>query len=185
MKKILLIFILLTLCLLSFGANSDFEIKNGVLVKYTGKSYYITLPNDVRVIGNGAFYKNGYIQRVNCDTGSLSKIEDEAFAYCGSLREIVLPYSLRDIGSNVFYNCSMLSSITIPQNIYNIKSYAFSYSGIREITFKMNMYDNVNKCREKIKYGFENMTYLNYIYFEFAYNKVLVYDVRKNKSYWK
>lgn len=184
MKKLLVILVLSFVCCALFGENKDFEIKNGVLIKYTGKSCYVTLPNNVRVIGKEAFYKTN-IQTINCDTGSLSSIEDYAFAYCSSLREIKFPYSLRDIGSNVFYNCSQLTSISIPQNIYRIKPYAFSYSGIREMTFKMNKYDNISKCSEKMKYGFENTTNLNYVYFEFAYNKILVYDVRHNRSYWK
>ena len=184
MKKIFLMLFLLIIAIDVFGKNDDFVIKNGTLVKYKGNASYVTVPNDVKKIGKEAFYRNTYIREVKLGW-NVEEIEDYAFWCCTSLSKIDLPYSLRYIGSNAFYGCSWLDNVVIPQNMYRIGYCAFSYSGVRTLTIKMNVYDNERSVPSKIKQGFENMQNLKYIYFEFAYNKILVYDTTTQQYYWK
>ena len=68
---------------------SDFQIENGVLVKYTGNGGDVVIPDGVTSIGNEAFYEYS------------------------SLTSVTLPDSLTSIGDSAFYNCSRLTSITM------------------------------------------------------------------------
>ena len=184
MKKLLFVFILICLAISLFSADKDFVIENYTLVKYTGTSKYVSLPSGIRKIGKEAF-KDTSVSSVSCTYTNLETIEDKAFYNCSNLSSIDLPYSLREIGSYAFYNCSWLKRISIPQNIYRVGYNAFAYSGVQELTFKMNTYDTVNSCQNKTRYGFEGMNNLQYILYEFAYNKILVYEKRTGKYYWK
>lgn len=184
MKKSLFVFVLICLAISLFSADKDFIIENGTLIKYTGSSPYVNLPSGIRKIGKEAFM-NSRVSSVSCTFANLETIEEKAFYNCSNLSSIDLPYSLRDIGSNAFYNCSYLRHIAIPQNIYRIGYNAFAYSGITDLTIKMNVYDNTNACSGKMRYGYENMFNLKFVYFEFAYNKILVYDVSQKRYYWK
>lgn len=38
--------------------NTDFEIKDGVLVRYNGNSKNVVVPDGVKVIGYSAFYQS-------------------------------------------------------------------------------------------------------------------------------
>ena len=80
----------------------------------------ITLPENLAVIGTGAFGKSG-IEEVN-QTAPLEKIEMHAFEET-PLKAI--PES-RVIGHHAFYNCSNLKTLTITQNVKLIDQRAFS-----------------------------------------------------------
>ena len=43
-----------------------------------------------------------------------------AFAWCVSLRDIVIPENVLSIGSNAFMNCNSLKTFTIPSNVANL-----------------------------------------------------------------
>jgi len=65
----------------------------------------------------------------------VTSLEDYAFSYCESLREITIPSSVTSIGDSAFYNCSDLTEITIPSGVTRIGNYAFSdCSGLTSIT---------------------------------------------------
>ena len=58
-----------------------------------------------------------------------------AFYNCSGLMSITIPDSVTSIGSYAFYNCSGLMSITIPDSVTSIGSYAFyNCSGLMSIT---------------------------------------------------
>lgn len=56
----------------------------------------------------------------------LTSIENNAFSYKYSLKNITLPDTLKTIGESAFYDCDGLESITIPASVTAIKSEAFS-----------------------------------------------------------
>ena len=57
---------------------------------------------------------------------SVTSIGGAAFFTCGSLSSIVIPDSVTSIGHNVFQGCSSLSEIVIPDSVTSIGNSAFS-----------------------------------------------------------
>ena len=52
---------------------------------------------------------------------------DNAFTWCRSLSDIVIPDSVTSIGFGAFFNCSSLSNIVIPASVTSIGDWAFSF----------------------------------------------------------
>lgn len=73
---------------LSAAAASDFTVEDGVLVRYTGSSSNVTVPNGVYTVGDGAFEGNT------------------------AVKTVTLPDSVHTVGNRAFYNCSSLSQVT-------------------------------------------------------------------------
>ena len=44
-------------------------------------------------------------------------IEDEAFAGCSSLAEVIVPDSVTEIGRGAFSDCTSLRTLTIPKSV--------------------------------------------------------------------
>ena len=82
------------------GDPKDFEIENGTLKKYKGRSS-VVIPYGVTSIGENAFH------------------------YCEKLTTITIPNSVTSIGNNAFRDCTGLTSITIPNSVTSIGGYAF------------------------------------------------------------
>ena len=66
------------------AAKNDFEIKDGVLIKYSGNSEEVEIPNTVTVIGLSAFSDNEKITSVKIPY-SVIRIELYAFKGCTAL----------------------------------------------------------------------------------------------------
>jgi len=103
---------------------SDFEIKNGVLVKYKGNSSDITIPDGVKKIGDEAFYECSGLKSVVIPN-SVSSIGDYAFNYCDELTSVIIPNSVTSIGKFAFDGCGGLTSVTIPNSVISIGFNAF------------------------------------------------------------
>ena len=86
---------------------SEFKIKNGVLVKYTGKDANVEIPNSVTIIGEKAFTECKTLVSVTIPN-SVKSIENNAFSFCTSLKEITLPNSVTSIGDWAFFYCTGL-----------------------------------------------------------------------------
>ena len=89
--------------------DSDFIAADGVLFKYIGKDDKPSVPEGIRVIGEGAF------SYTNIDTvklpETLERIEEAAFYY-STLKSIAIPKSVESIGDNAFEWCPFLEKIT-------------------------------------------------------------------------
>lgn len=85
--------------------NPEFEIENGILVKYHGESSEVVVPEGVTAIGGWAFSCCG-IEKVHLPD-SLIEIGANAFFGCFSLAYIKIPESVRKIGANCFCNCNI------------------------------------------------------------------------------
>ncbi len=83
-----------------------------------------TIPDGVVTIRSKAFYKCGYLTKVDIPQ-SVKNIEEKAFFRCGALKEIILPEALENIGKDTFGYCYGLTEITIPSSIKSIGEYAF------------------------------------------------------------
>ncbi len=73
--------------------SSEFEIRNSVLVAYRGSAPTVVIPQGVRRLGNGVFWNNVTVERIE------------------------LPEGLRSLGGDTFYNCPRLAMITIPESV--------------------------------------------------------------------
>ena len=81
----------------------DFEIENGTLKKYKGRSSVVVIPNSVTSIGSSAF------------------------SGCSGLTSITISDSVMSIGNNAFSGCRGLTSITISDSVTSIGNCAFRY----------------------------------------------------------
>ena len=98
---------------------SEFKIKNGVLVKYTGKDANVEIPNNVTIIGEKAFTECKTLVSVTIPN-SVKSIENNAFSFCTLLKEITLPNSVTSIGDWAFFYCTGLVKIVIPSSVDSI-----------------------------------------------------------------
>lgn len=90
----------------------DFEIENGVLTEYQGEDVDVIVPEGVREIGEGAFWR--------CDVESVRLPQ--------GIRAIRLPEGLERIEADCFSGTE-LTEIVIPQRVRVIKSGSVDVSG--------------------------------------------------------
>lgn len=103
--------------------NKDFEIQDGVLIKYTGDDTDVTIPDGVTSIGEKAF-ESSKVRNVVIPHG-VTSIGNSAFAYCWKLESIKLPDTLTEIGEHAF-TCTGVKDIVIPNMVTRIGSFAFN-----------------------------------------------------------
>ncbi|MGN0561983.1 MAG: leucine-rich repeat protein [Candidatus Fimenecus sp.] len=104
----------------------------------------ISIPDSMTYIGDDAFYDTAYynnesnwkndilyignhlIKAKNTYSGACTvkadtkTIADEAFYNCSLLTSITIPNSVMNIGYSTFYNCTSLTSVTLSENITSI-----------------------------------------------------------------
>lgn len=133
MKKIILFFLCMILNFtISFALDSDFKIENGVLIKYTGTSEDIVIPEGVISIG----YNTEYSESVNLNIFGNTKIRTvtlpqtlqyigcNAFKDCGYLQEVKFNSTIKNIGRSAFENCKVMRNIDI-STVEAIEPFAF------------------------------------------------------------
>lgn len=138
------------------AASDDFEIEDGVLVKYHGTERdVLVVPDNVTTIGLRAF-STAYARKIVLGenvkviesegfAGSgvhivempyVTTIESEAFRNCGSLEKVEFGNELKTIDYNAFENCENLGGeLTIPESVTKIGDYAFCNTRIEKVTF--------------------------------------------------
>lgn len=102
----------------------NFEIEKDALVKYTGTSTCVSIPQEVRSIERNAFEQSAHLQEITIPD-NVTRIGINAFRGCANLTTISLPNSVSDIGSSTFQDCTSLTKITIPDSVYLIGFSAF------------------------------------------------------------
>jgi len=106
-------------------ADGDFEISDGILVKYNGNGGTVTIPTGVTSIGNYAFEESTITQITF--PSSLQVIGDYAFDRCQSLSSISIPNSVDQIGESAFMACINLKKVTMGDKVKSVGKYAFAY----------------------------------------------------------
>lgn len=127
--------------------EKDFVVVDGVITEYVGDETDVIIPAKIgdeviKGIGDCAF-SGTEIENLVISEG-IEYIGGGAFEY-GSLREITLPDSLREIGDSAFYSCYGLDEIVIPDGITKIGEYAFQSSGIKYIQLP-NSLTEITEC---------------------------------------
>lgn len=103
--------------------NSGFIIENGKLIEYIGNGKNVIIPDDVIIIGEGAF-RNKDIESVTMN--SVVKIEEHAFDSCEYLKNIIFSNALEEIDDYAFIFCTSLKDIYIPKSVKYLGNHAFS-----------------------------------------------------------
>ncbi len=117
--------------------SGGITVKEGT-VSITQSSFYnqqdmtsISLPNSLEHIGNAAFYSCSGITNVTLPNGLL---EMDSYAFSNtSLKEVIVPTTLKILEWDVFGNCESLKSVTIGDGTVQVKP-AFRYSSLEEVT---------------------------------------------------
>ena len=140
MKKRLTVLLttMLMLCscvcpLFVFAVDTDapeFDIENGVLVRYNGADSDVEIPDGVTAIGEYAFYDKK-VQRVSLPD-SVTKIGDSAFSR-STLTDINFPEGLQTIGNGAFQN-TWITEANIPYGVTEIPSAVFFNSRLTKVT---------------------------------------------------
>ena len=84
----------------------------------------LTIPGQVKHIGDWAFGANRYLEKLNIGNSVIS-IGRSAFSHCFNLKNLYIPNSVTEIGWCAFDNCNSLTNITISEGVTSIGGYAF------------------------------------------------------------
>lgn len=107
------------------AAASDFQMDGNKLMKYSGTSEVVSIPDSVTEIGEEAFAGNDHIIKVNIG-GKVKSIGYRAFADCGSLRTIAVGDSVEEIGTAAFSNNKELVNVTLGSRVRKIGNGIFA-----------------------------------------------------------
>lgn len=125
----------------SFEAVPEFIIKDGVLIRYTGKKQSVIIPEGVVEIGKTAFDGCNHIVSLTIPD-TVKNLKSSAFINKTKLENIVLPKGLKEISKFAFSDCVSLSSVRIPTSVTVIEEGAFR--GCASLT-SITLPDGLNK----------------------------------------
>lgn len=116
-----------------------------------------SIPEQVRTIGNNAFYCNDSIVSIVIPDNT-EIIKESAFANCNALESVTLGKNLTEIGNNAFSGDEMLKKINLPENLLSIGETAFRLcSGLKEINLPASL-------KEIGSFAFKNCTGFSTVY---------------------
>ena len=109
-----------------------------LLLRGTGATYDYTSHDSV-------FYQNDQIKEIVLSNG-ITGLGDRLFYHCANAKTVSLPATLTSIGDSAFAQedaaigyTAGLTSVTIPQAVTAIQSYAFYHTAIAEVTVPANV----------------------------------------------
>lgn len=110
----------------SYSNRSEHDVISNSMFSGCSCLRYVSLPRDLRKIGNYAFYGCHNLEEVRfVGRGNVREIGDNAFNSCTRLTRINLPEGLEVIGAECFYNCNSLRRIELPSTLREIGKEAF------------------------------------------------------------
>lgn len=99
-------------------------IENSKLIKYSGSSETVVIPDGVATIGKDAFRNNREIKSVIIPD-SVVFIENRAFSSCTRLQSVKISRNLKALGWHVFSGCTALESVDIPGSLKSVNYCSF------------------------------------------------------------
>ncbi len=108
--------------------DPDFETDGTTLTKYKGKESFVSVPDGVQVIRDGAFAENTAVETVYLPD-SVTEIQSGAFTNCYSLKNIIISGNskLAVIQANAFAGCSQLNE-SFKMGVKKVSEAAFKAS---------------------------------------------------------
>jgi hypothetical protein len=88
----------------------DFEISNGILMKYTGNQQIVTIPDGVEQLSSSVFWNCIDMKKVIIPP-SLYNLAGDTFLDCSNLVDLRIPESVRMMGDNPFAICPQLDLV--------------------------------------------------------------------------
>lgn len=138
MKKWILIGIPLSITLIVFGvllsgyltgfavdSPSSFQTDGDKLVKYLGSDERVIIPENIKVIEQCAFENNDTIKYVVFPE-KLNEIGYNAFSGCVNLEKIIIPDSVQKIDTSAFAKCISLNDVYLGLGLSEIGNGVFS-----------------------------------------------------------
>ena len=141
---------------ISFEGNLSL-IKREAFINCTSLKTII-LPNGLESLGASAFEGCSSLSKVVI-SDNLKEIEPTTFKDCVELQDVTLGDATEVIGSSCFLHCPKLTKLIIPITVKNIDNYAFSYTGLKDLTvlwpspivINNNIFDGVNLSKSTLK----------------------------------
>ncbi len=109
--------------------GTAFEIRNDMLLGYSGSAQNVVLPSKIDSVGIDAFNGNGVVKSIEISY-NVSMIYSGAFANCPNLERVIIPFTVTDISSSAFTG----TNATI-YCYYN--SYAYNYAVANNIKYEL------------------------------------------------
>ena len=100
------------------------SIDDGVLVRCKDGSSKISIPDDVKVVGAGAFKNCEKLEELEIGT-TVESLLTEACRGCKKLKALVLPENVRYIGESAFRDCTHLKSLSVENDDIELGERAF------------------------------------------------------------
>lgn len=123
--SIIIFMLIFTAIPISASTADEFEIKDGVLIRYSGSGGDVVIPDGLMEIGDWAFSRCNNLESVSLPD-SIRYIGMGAFNRCYNLKSITIPSGVTTIGDAAFEDCESLTSLVIPSNVTTIGEFAFS-----------------------------------------------------------
>ncbi len=105
--------------------ESGVVIENQILIDGTCASGEITITEPVKIVVNRAFEESDIISVTL--PADVKTIGEEAFYNCADLVSITIPEGVEKIGKEAFLGCDSLVSVTVPGTVYEIGERALGY----------------------------------------------------------
>lgn len=149
------------------NANTAYSSQDGVLYNKEqtmliqcpgGKTGVFTIPNNITVIGDNAFFECDSLTSVDI-TDSVTSIGDYAFFSCNSLTNIAIPDSVTGIGSYAFYGCESLTRVDVGNSVKSIVDHVFCYC---KNLMSVDIPDSITKIGEYAFDTCESLTDVHY-----------------------
>ena len=104
---------------------SDFQMEGSKLLKYTGTAEVVSIPDDIKSIGEEAFAGNDNLIKVNIE-GDVEYVGYRAFAECDNLRTITVGDSVETVDTAAFSNNKELVNVTLGAGVKDFGSGVFA-----------------------------------------------------------
>ncbi|HEX9059730.1 MAG TPA: leucine-rich repeat domain-containing protein, partial [Clostridia bacterium] len=101
-------------------------IKDGILEKCTLRDVLVEVPDNVKIIGEGAFKGCTSIEQIILPE-TITDIMDDAFKGCKKLKKLNFPSNLTNIGEYAFHRCHSLQNAVLPSSVKKLGKCVFLY----------------------------------------------------------
>ena len=112
---------------ITFGDEVE-HIPAYLCYQFLGELRNLVIPDNVKTIGNYAFYDCTKIVSLKLGVG-LTEIGKNAFGNCSTLAELTIPDNVTTINQGAFRYCTKLTTLNLGAGVQTLGSYAFGNGG--------------------------------------------------------